>query len=245
MHTSETASRSGNAQRAGRPKSEEKAQAILQAATRLFLAHGLQGTSMDAVAREAGVSKQTVYGHFANKEALFRACIRRKIEEFGFQEEGLPEEGAARDLLLAVCRRFMALICDPDVVAMYRVVMAEAVNHPRIAELFFESGPAATKAAVAALLAGLVSRGELRPHDADYASWQLFNLCFGNIHIRLLFGLLREVPPGELEAQLTRAVDDFLVLYGPHDALQDAPIATDGGGEGMPGFPSAPRGRDT
>jgi TetR/AcrR family transcriptional repressor of mexJK operon len=172
---------------------------------------------MDAVAREAGVSKQTVYGHFANKEALFRACIQCKIGEFGFQEDGLPEAGGARDLLLAVCRRFMALICDPDVVAMYRVVMAETVSHPRIAELFFESGPAATKTVVSALLAGLVSRGELRPHDPDYASWQLFNLCFGNIHIRLLFGLIRAVPPVELEAHLGRSVDDFLVLYGPRD----------------------------
>ena len=211
---SETASRSGDAQRVGRPKSEEKGQAILEAATRLFLDQGLQGTSMDAVAREAGVSKQTVYGHFANKETLFRACIRCKIEASGFEEEDLPETRDARALLLAVCRRFMALICDPDVVAMYRVVMAEAVNHPRIAELFFESGPLATKAAVAALLAGLVSRGELRPHDTDYASWQLFNLCFGNIHTRLLFGLIREVPPEELETQLARAVDDFLALYG-------------------------------
>jgi hypothetical protein len=123
--------------------------------------------------------------------------------------------------------------------------MAEAVNHPRIAELFFENGPVATKAAVAALLAGLVSRGELRPHDADYASWQLFNLCFGNIHTRLLFGLLREVPPGELEAQLTRAIDDFLVLYGTQGRLLDAPITQDGGEERLPRSPSAGGGRDT
>lgn len=204
----------GPPQRAGRPKSEEKGRSILEAATRLFLANGLQGTSMDAVARESGVSKQTVYGHFANKEALFRACIRCKIEEFGFQEEGLPESGDARDLLVAVCRRFMALICDPDVVAMYRVVIAEAVNYPRIAELFFETGPVATKTAVSSLLSGLVSRGDLRPHDPEYASWQLFNLCLGSIHTRLLFGLMREVPPQELEAHLGRAVDDFLVLYG-------------------------------
>jgi AcrR family transcriptional regulator len=201
------------AQRGGRPKSEEKARAILEAAKDLFLAQGLHGTSMDAVAREAGVSKQTVYGHYESKETLFRACIRSKIEEFGFQEEGLPGSLGPRALLLAVCRRFMALVCDPDVVAMYRVVIAEAVSHPRIAELFFESGPVATKSAVSAVLGELSARGELRPHDPDYASWQLFNLCFGHIHTRLLFGLIREVPPEELEQQVGRAVDDFLVLY--------------------------------
>jgi AcrR family transcriptional regulator len=216
---SETGIQRGAAQRAGRPRSAEKSQAILEAATRLFLEHGLQGTSMDAVAREAGVSKQTVYGHFEGKEALFRACIRCKIAEFGFKQEGLRETADARDILLAVCRRFMALVCDPDVVAMYRVVMAEAVGHPRIAELFFESGPVATKTAVSELLARLASAGALRLRDPDYASWQLFNLCLGDIHIRLLFGLIGEVPEEELEAHLARAVDDFLFLYGPHGPL--------------------------
>lgn len=204
----------GTAQRAGRTRSEEKGRAILEAATRLFLSHGLQGTSMDAVAREAGVSKQTVYGHYDNKETLFRACIRCKIAEFGFQEEGLAESGDVRAVLLALCRRFMALVCDPDVVAMYRVVIAEAVSHPRIAELFYESGPAATHAAVSGLLAQLTSGGALRPHDHGFASWKLFNLCLGDIHIRLLFGLLQEVPQAELETQLKRAVDDFVFLYG-------------------------------
>lgn len=204
----------GTAQRAGRTRSEEKGRAILEAATRLFLSHGLQGTSMDVVAREAGVSKQTVYGHYDNKETLFQACIRCKIAEFGFQEGGLAESGDVREVLLALCRRFMALICDPDVVAMYRVVIAEAASQPRIAELFYASGPAATHAAVAGLLAHLTSEGALRPHDHGYASWQLFNLCLGDIHTRLLFGLLQEVPQAELETQLKRAVDDFLMIYG-------------------------------
>lgn len=92
---------------------------------------------------------------------------------------GVEAQGVACDLLLAVCRRFMGLLCDPEVEAMYRVVMAEAVNHPRIAELFFETVPLATKAAVSAALSGLLSRGELRLHNPDHASWRLFNLCLG------------------------------------------------------------------
>ena len=56
--------------------SEAKRQGILEAATRLFTEQGYDGTSVDDIAAEAGVSKQTVYSHFGNKEKLFGAARR-------------------------------------------------------------------------------------------------------------------------------------------------------------------------
>ena len=50
--------------------SERKRESILDAAKRAFLAHGVQGTSMDKLAEMADVSKRTVYNHFSNKEEL-------------------------------------------------------------------------------------------------------------------------------------------------------------------------------
>src|SRR5574341_357855 len=73
--------------RPGRPKDEAKGSAVLMAAARSFLKHGLEGTSMDAIAREAGVSKLTVYSHFRNKEALFKEVIRCKCNEFAPPED--------------------------------------------------------------------------------------------------------------------------------------------------------------
>src|SRR5690348_17437726 len=64
----------------GRPKDLEKRAAILEAAKRLFPQHGFEGTSMDAVAAEAGVSKLTVYSHFGGKEALFIETVRCKCD---------------------------------------------------------------------------------------------------------------------------------------------------------------------
>lgn len=63
------------------------------------------------------------------------------------------------------------------------------------------------------------AKGPRHPGGRDaalpYASWQLFNLCLGDIHLHLLFGLLQDLPQVALETQLERAVDNFLVLYGP------------------------------
>lgn len=201
-------------QRAGRPKSDEKRQAILEAATALFLEKGLHGASMDAVARQAGVSKQTVYSHFQNKEALYSASIKGKVASYGFEETGFPGAGEPGEALFNLVKRFMALIFDPEVVAMHRIVMAEAVNHPRIAALFYENGPGAVQTAIEVFLQYLAGQGLLRFHDTFYAAEQLLNLACGHFHMQLQFGLIQQVPEAELDAHLRQVVADFLVLYG-------------------------------
>lgn len=204
---------------AGRPKSEAKAEAILGSAASLFLGQGFQGTSMDAVAQQAGVSKQTVYSHFANKEALFSACIQAKVSGYGFDETTRVDEPDVRQALLGVARRFVGLMLDPDVIAMHRVVMAEAASQPRIATLFFDSGPRKTKAAVCAFLQRHVDAGRLviPGERLLYAAFQLLNNAIGVYQLQLWLGLRDGVDDAELSAHLDRVVDDFLVLYGVNE----------------------------
>ena len=201
--------------RAGRPKSEAKAEAILFAAAELFLSQGFQGTSMDAVAKRAGVSKQTVYSHFANKEELFKACIRAKVAGYGFDEAALVEEENLRTALLTIARRFVDLLFDPEVVAMHRVVMGEAASQPRIASLFFDSGPRQTRTAVCAFLQRQVAKGRLRIAEDKmmYAAVQLLNMAIGMYQLQLLLGLQDSIDEVELGTHLGRSVDDFLMLY--------------------------------
>lgn len=201
--------------RVGRRKSTQKAEAILRAAEDLFLAQGFQGTSMDAVARAACVSKQTVYSHFANKEALFTACITAKVASYGFDETMTFEDVDLRDGLLSLCRRFVDLLFDPEVIAMHRIVMAEAASQPRIAQLFVESGPKRTKATVGGYLRRQVARGRLRIDDERffYASVQLLNMVVGMYQLELWMGLRDSIPKDELDRHLERVVDDFLTLY--------------------------------
>ena len=108
--------------RAGRPKSEAKAEAILGAAAELFLAQGFQGTSMDAVAKRAGVSKQTVYSHFANKEELFKACIGAKVAGYGFDSAAMVDD----DDLRRLCQQL--LDANPRVVADLQAGKMKAVG---------------------------------------------------------------------------------------------------------------------
>ena len=201
--------------RAGRPKSEQKAGAVLCAASELFLTQGFQGTSMDAVAQRAGVSKQTVYSHFANKEELFQACISHKVTGYGFADTAMVDDGDLRTALFAIAHQFAELLFDPQVVAMHRVVVGEAASQPRIATLFFESGPMRTKAAVCDFLTKQAAAGRLRI-DSDkilYAAVQLLNMTIGMYQLQFLLGLRDSVDESELKAHIEHVVDDFLRLY--------------------------------
>ncbi|MEJ2694847.1 MAG: TetR/AcrR family transcriptional regulator, partial [Candidatus Thiodiazotropha sp.] len=201
--------------RTGRPKSEAKSEAILNAATKLFLAKGFQGTSMDAVAREAGVSKQTVYSHFANKETLFVACIGAKVAHYGFDEAAGVDDSDLRQALLTVVHRFTDLLFDPEVVAVYRVVLSESTGQPHIGSLFFDNGPKRTKSAICEFLRQQVAKGRLRVSEERllYATGQLLNMSVGIFQWSLLFGLQDSIDDSELAAHLERVVDDFLTLY--------------------------------
>src|SRR3954468_12981990 len=97
-----------------------KAEAVLAAAEGAFLATGFGAVSMDTIAREAGVSKATVYAHFAGKAELFGAVIGRECERyFARFSAGELDPRDVRASLTILGRRFLELLLSPDVVALY------------------------------------------------------------------------------------------------------------------------------
>lgn len=111
----------------GRPKDPAKREAILEAAKRLFLCNGYDGSSMEAIASEAGVSKLTVYSHFTDKETLFSEAVKAKCAEqlpaLYFQlAEGAPLE----KVLLNIARGFHRLINSHEAIALTRLMAAQA-----------------------------------------------------------------------------------------------------------------------
>lgn len=199
--------------RAGRPKSEEKRAAILRAATELFLARGLQNTSMDAVAASAGVSKQTVYSHFTNKDELYRAVIVHKVESYGFGAAALPENGDLEEGLLLLGRRFIRLLFDEEVLAMYRVVISESATHRKIAELFYETGHVTTLQTIERFLKAQMEQQRLGIDDFGYAARQFLSMICGHYQLCLLMNLTPELTDDMIDAHVGKSVRQFLKLY--------------------------------
>src|SRR5579863_1239686 len=107
---------------AGRVEPGGKAESILAAAERAFLARGFGAVTMDAIAREAGVSKATVYAHFTGKEELFGAFVARVSERRfgGFSVEALDPRDIAASLT-TIATRFLDLVLAPEVIALNRI----------------------------------------------------------------------------------------------------------------------------
>src|ERR1700739_4061474 len=97
----------------------EKAESILAAAQRTFLASGFGAASMDAIARAAGASKATLYAYFSNKEELFGAVVARVGERYaqGFTA-GELDAGDVVASLTAIAERFLRLLLSPDAIAI-------------------------------------------------------------------------------------------------------------------------------
>ncbi|MGB5278972.1 MAG: TetR/AcrR family transcriptional regulator [Gammaproteobacteria bacterium] len=203
-----------NPARAGRPKSEEKRIAILNAAGDLFLSRGLAGTSMDAVGEDAGVSKQTVYSHFSSKEDLFRTCIKNKVESYGFQEEDLPKDADLETVLKLLGKQFLNLIFDEGVVAMHRVVIGESASYPKIAELFYETGPQKTINAVAKYIDTQMTCKRLKPDNPYYIAVLFLGLVRADYQMQLLMGVQPGLADKDIELHLSKVVRQFMELYG-------------------------------
>lgn len=200
--------------RAGRPKSREKEADIRRAATDLFLAHGLRGTSMDAVAQAAGVSKQTVYSHFGSKEDLFAAVIEGKVQAYRLAGEELSDPQGLRAELETIGERFVELLFDDEVTAMFRVVIGESVTHPQIARLFHAAGPERTIEALARRLSLYVASGELRVASEREAAVTFLNLLRGEFHMRRLMNLCPQVSVRQRREHVQACVAGFMRLFG-------------------------------
>ena len=135
--------------RPGRVLDPAKRAAILEGARAVFMREGFAQGSMDAVAAEAGVGKQTIYRHFRSKEALVEALVEAMCapEVVRPPTRSLPAGQRLRELLLT----FVTGVASPDSVRLYRAIVAEADRMPGLGRLFWEAGPRQVRAAIAQL----------------------------------------------------------------------------------------------
>jgi len=199
----------------GRPKDLEKRAAILDAAKRLFTAQGFDGTSMDAVAKEAGVSKLTVYSHFGDKDALFKSAVEAKCEQqMPAAIFRVPQGTPIRDALIKIARAFHGLVHSPESLSLHRMMIGNAGQDPHLTELFFEAGPRKTLADFEQFLRQAISAKQLAIPDPARAAQHFFCLLKGIGHMKSLCGCQQAVPRSEVTAHIDSVVDLFLRAYG-------------------------------
>ncbi|OHC29209.1 MAG: TetR family transcriptional regulator [Pseudomonas sp.] len=198
----------------GRPKDLAKRKAILEAAKTLFLSNGYDGSSMDAIAAEAGVSKLTVYSHFTDKEKLFAEAVKSKCEEqlpeLLFE---LDDQVPIAQTLLNIGRGFNLLINSRESVELHRVMVSLAAQDSTLSRMFYEAGPQRVLHGMEELLRSADQSGKLRVPDPLSAADQFFCLIKGGANFRLLIGCGEALQGSEAEAHVRDAVDVFLRAF--------------------------------
>ena len=127
--------------RRGRPKAEERglsADRVLDAATALFLEQGFGRTTLDQVSERSRTGKSTLYGRYANKEALFAAVVTRSIDAMFDDLAAAPSDGNLHDRLHHAGRELARVMLDTRCVALMRITAAEAGNFPALATLGYQ-----------------------------------------------------------------------------------------------------------
>jgi TetR/AcrR family transcriptional regulator, mexJK operon transcriptional repressor len=203
---------------AGLTQSERKHKAILDAATVIFLRDGYLGTSMDEVAAQAGVSKQTAYAHFATKEKLFVEIVLTMCLAAGNQViDATPDPTRKRDVenyLQAYALRQLKSVMVPEVMRLRRLVIGEVNRFPELARTLHEYGPARAIATLAAVFKRLHTRGMLRIDAADVAASHFNWLVMGDpINKAMLLGDQAILAEREMREHANSAVRVFLSMY--------------------------------
>ena len=200
-------------------RSALKRQAIMAAATRLFLASGYQGTSMDDIAALAEVSKQTVYKNFADKQHLFSDIVlgaAARADDFvRLLPDVLAEAGDLDAGLRTLARRYLATVMQPQLLRLRRLVVSEADRFPDLAREYYKLVPEHVMAALAAHFAVLADAGRLRIDDPLLAARHYAFLVLGLPLDKAMFlGADHGLTAADLDRVADAAVDVFLTFYG-------------------------------
>jgi AcrR family transcriptional regulator len=152
-----------------RSKSEAKAKAILKGAMQEFLKHGYAATSMDKVAKAAGVSKATVYSHFGDKESLFNAVIYDLAKDkfqmvMGLQQPQSLEQDPKTVLSAMATKMLKNTLSDRAFQDFMRIIIGESGRFPELAKAYVNN---LSKPGIEALTKYFQSHPDLKCKDPE------------------------------------------------------------------------------
>nr|ABP47474.1 transcriptional regulator, TetR family [Mycolicibacterium gilvum PYR-GCK] len=123
----------------GRPRDPDADRAILQAALDLFIERGVEGSSIEQIAKRAGVGKPTVYRRWGTKEELIAAAMETLVaEEVGWTSPEAIETRSPHVLVEAAIDSAAAATAAPYYRALVARVYGSAVSHPELMTVYWD-----------------------------------------------------------------------------------------------------------
>lgn len=180
------------------------------------MASGYGAASMDQIASEAGVSKQTVYSHFGAKDALFEEIVSGKCEELmGTNGVRVAENDAPEVVLFDTAKVFMTVVLNEESITLYRIILAECGRFPELAVAFYRAGPTSAVERLSKYLSAMAAQGKLSIDDPKAAASMFFAMLRGELYLQRILGL-RDMPDeAEVEANARDVATAFIRIFRP------------------------------
>ncbi len=192
-------------------RSQERREALLQSAAKVFLEQGYEATSIDAIIGVAGGSKRSIYSEFGNKQGLFTAIVTQSADRA--LSTLVLEEIESSDLpttLQAFGRNLMEVYMSPALIGIYRIAVTEANRFPDLVRSFYDQGPGRATSRLSRVLEQAAGRGEIQVADCERAAGHFVAMIRDNLHLQVVLGLRLAPSRKEMHVAVDSAVDLFL-----------------------------------
>lgn len=192
-----------------------KRRQIIDGACRVFLERGFDAASMGEIAREARVSKGTLYVYFKSKEELFEAIV---AEQCNAQAEQIftfdSHERDVEAVLTRLGNAFVHFMCRREGgISPLRTVIAIADRMPELGAKFYRAGPALGISNLKAYLDAQIAAGVLKPHDSEVVAAQFIDSCLALTFKPMLFNFAGPPSDEQISRVVRSAVRTFAAAY--------------------------------
>ena len=198
---------------AGRPtpaQQEQRHEELLSIALDMFLEGGFEQTTVEEIAIHVGMSKRTVYARYDDKGALFKAAVRRAIEQYTVPREAL-EPLVSADLeqtLAAIARLRIANMTRPVAIKLQRILSTQSYRFPGLFNAAFEEGTGPTVEFLSDLFVRYSAQGEIQVAEPQRAATAFLSLVVGGPTRVIVSG--NRLEEQEIDRHIRFAVDLFL-----------------------------------
>ncbi len=206
---------------------ERKREDILRAAAEAFRHDGVRGASTDAIAERAGVSKRTLYNHFASKDALFDAVIERYWQRFSKSfESATDSELDLESRIVALCLPRLQVLLDPELVGFFRAVLGESMRTPELARAWGHGIDALAVLGFRAFVLEERARKRIAFDNEELVATQLWALCVDPLFWPTVLLLRTRHTHAEREACVREGAKTFIARFAVSPPTSPTPKLT-------------------
>jgi TetR/AcrR family transcriptional repressor of mexJK operon len=204
--------RPADVRRNGEPQTKKELE-VLNVASEYFLSHGYRGASINAMARESGISKESIYRYFSSKKALFESVIAKELREyrerldfFDVEYESMPLPAVLRQIGESI----MQAVTSDRVLALRRLVFQEAAKSPEIGQLYYEIGPQAAYVHLEKFFTMHAAETDIDPATLSYS---FVALLLHKLMLQRECAVIGAPTREEISEHVATVTDEFLRLY--------------------------------